>query len=411
MDRSQRLLVSLLSAAIRGQKPEISINEEINWEAVFEEAIAHDVHALVFPAVKDLDATVQPEHELLLQWEKAALLAGVKQVQHIEDVRMVLETLDQAGIPVIALKGLVLRELYPQPELRTMVDADILVHEEDMEKAKGILSRLGYYEESRDSKHIHFEHKTKKIIELHKTLVLPESFDKPFISMDSLWRRAKPCSIAGIPTQTLSDEDHLLHLSLHMAEHIKAYGFGLRQLCDFALLIERRGNSTDWNLFDKRIELMGITRFVQIMFHVCDILLGIRLPKNGRNTQFDRDKSSLDLLINDIISGGVYGQRGSVRHVGNQILRYSKRDDAEKQPNKVALLFSYLFPPVKRLGTRYTYTKHYPFLYPIAWVHRLFFNILYANFKKVYSTVFTESSASISLFQERQKLLQWLGLE
>ena len=42
-------------------------------------------------------------------------------------------------MPVIVLKGLVVREYYPQPEQRSMSDADIFVKAKDLNKSKKIL--------------------------------------------------------------------------------------------------------------------------------------------------------------------------------------------------------------------------------------------------------------------------------
>ena len=46
------------------------------------------------------------------------------------------------NIPVIVLKGLVVRDLFPNPTLRTMCDADILVKEKDLEN---VIQMKNYY--------------------------------------------------------------------------------------------------------------------------------------------------------------------------------------------------------------------------------------------------------------------------
>lgn len=47
----------------------------------------------------------------------------------------ICRALDDAGIDYIPLKGSVLCNLYPAPEMRTSSDIDVLVHEEDLERA------------------------------------------------------------------------------------------------------------------------------------------------------------------------------------------------------------------------------------------------------------------------------------
>lgn len=54
----------------------------------------------------------------------------------LNDALQKIETaLNEEQIPYIPLKGSVLRNLYPAPDMRTSSDIDVLVHEEDIDKA------------------------------------------------------------------------------------------------------------------------------------------------------------------------------------------------------------------------------------------------------------------------------------
>jgi hypothetical protein len=83
---------------------------------------------------------------------------------------MVLKVFNKESIPVIVLKGLVARDFYPKPELRTMSDADVLVNKEDLNRVKKLLKNLGYIESETTEVHIVFEHKEHYDIEVHWTL-------------------------------------------------------------------------------------------------------------------------------------------------------------------------------------------------------------------------------------------------
>ena len=39
---------------------------------------------------------------------------------------------------------------------------------------------------------------------------------------------------------------------MHMAAHLAATGFGVRQICDLVLLVEKKGDEIDWNKFIKK---------------------------------------------------------------------------------------------------------------------------------------------------------------
>ena len=62
------------------------------------------------------------------------------------------EILEKAQIPFLPLKGSVIRQYYSEAWMRTSCDIDILIHEEDIEKAKSILvNDYGYTDRGKGS--------------------------------------------------------------------------------------------------------------------------------------------------------------------------------------------------------------------------------------------------------------------
>ena len=55
----------------------------------------------------------------------------------------VLQKLTHYNIPIVALKGLVLRDFYPDKWMRYMSDFDLLVRESDMSQIDSILKNSG----------------------------------------------------------------------------------------------------------------------------------------------------------------------------------------------------------------------------------------------------------------------------
>ena len=78
---------------------------------------------------------------------------------------------DGPGIrTTVFLKGCNLKRLYPQPELRLMADADILIRMEQYDQIKSVMQSLGFACE-RESDH-EFIWRTKGLyLELHKRLL------------------------------------------------------------------------------------------------------------------------------------------------------------------------------------------------------------------------------------------------
>ena len=83
--------------------------------------------------------------EVKQKFEKQILTA----IYRYENINSELETLktafEEEKIPFIPLKGSVIRQYYPEPWLRTSCDIDILVHEEDIERAIAVLTDKNGY--------------------------------------------------------------------------------------------------------------------------------------------------------------------------------------------------------------------------------------------------------------------------
>ncbi len=77
--------------------------------------------------------------EILNYLKKTTFFSGVQQLNHIKEVSRILQRFQNEQIDILVLKGLVIRDLYPIPTLRTMSDADIVVIEENLEASKSFM--------------------------------------------------------------------------------------------------------------------------------------------------------------------------------------------------------------------------------------------------------------------------------
>lgn len=117
---------------------------------------------------------------------QAGVLRDAAQTQMLSILR---EQLNDAGIDFLLLKGAHLKALYPAPELRFMVDMDILVREQDQPRAKDILLANGFTLDFDNGKDIVFLKKPFLTVELHRTLFPEEYRMYPYFL--SVWERAE----------------------------------------------------------------------------------------------------------------------------------------------------------------------------------------------------------------------------
>ena len=251
MERSQRQIIKLLNLAIHGEK--LSDFKSISkWNEIMCEANAHEISALIYSSIYVIKSLEGLSREELNQWKKSTFFTGVGQISHYNQVGKLLEKFNEENIDVIVLKGLVVRDLYPKPEFRTMGDSDVLVHEEDLERVTELLQELGYkLEECEDEHgaHLVFSHEKYRHVEVHWTLVNDDYFLGTKEFEKDIWKNSMKIKIGKAEVLSLGWEDLALHLCLHMAVHIVCGGFGLRQLCDLVLLVEQKGDEINWESF------------------------------------------------------------------------------------------------------------------------------------------------------------------
>lgn len=407
MDSNQQILLTLLSAAINGENNVKIDNTNISLKDIYEEAKAHQVHALLYPLIKNMYADNYDNKEIISEWRKMSILIGMTQIEHINQMQKVFHQFNELDIPIIALKGLALRGLYPHPEFRSMSDADILIHKEDLDRSKQLLIQLGYYENSSNSIHITFHHKNHLPVELHWA---PIDYGNIKVARDfenTIWETTIPVTICNEPVLSLSPESQLLYLCLHLASHFVHSGFGLRQLCDIVLVINSVKPSIDWSSFYENCKLNGIDTFVIAIFTVCKKLFNIEVP-SILYFRACKDIHFINMLINDIFSSGVYGNKNIARVASSSILRAQDNKYCEYSKSKFLLALAFLFPLPKKLFARYSYAKKYPILTPIAWVHRIIYNMFHKDFNMFKKTI--SFSDSLSITQNRYEVINWLKL-
>jgi len=409
MDKNQQVLVDLLSAAIRDRKPELSFTRKIDWEVIFGEAQAHQVEALIYPVLQKLDKDQILNKDLLDRWKHVTLVKSYQQIQHLDRIGEVLQAFNNENIPVIALKGLVLRDFYLFPELRTMCDADLLIHKKDLAIAKTVLFDMGYTATTEPNpKHIGFNHKFYPLIEIHWTLVDPGTVISSATLEDSIWQNTKPVPISGVQALSLSNEDQLLSLLLHMANHFIFSGFGLRNLCDLVELIENKNIHINWDYFLLKSKECNIEKFTLAIFLCCKKLFQINFPDLFDFHIIENDPYLNELQQDIFLSKDSTTNKIALDLAGGQ-LRTVNRGKNNKIQSKYKFLFSFLFPKPQKLEFKFQYAHKYPILYPIACFHRLFIGRKYWRNTSFSEKIHLLKEAEL-IAQQRSQLLQWLNL-
>lgn len=171
------------------------------------------------------------------------------------ELRRVLDTLEQAGIPVLVLKGHALGQwLYPAPYLRECSDIDLLFADRrQAEHAAGAIEALGYAVLYRAGRFAH-EFSCRRAgwqtdLDLHWALAAAPALDR-LPGFESLLASAIALPGLGPSARGLAPVDALLHACVHRASNLGAgLGDRLKWLYDIHLLATGFAR-VDWDRFE-----------------------------------------------------------------------------------------------------------------------------------------------------------------
>lgn len=404
MQEYQKVIINLLKASINKKKISFDEDNKIDWNNLVSEAKQHKISALIYSSI-DRNSLTYIDNKNLDIWKQEIFKDSLIQIRNINSTLKLINNLNNQGIEVILLKGLVLRDLYPRLEYRTMSDVDILIREKDYFRVKNYLIKNDFeYYENNNPIHQGFVNSNKLFIEVHWRLINDNYLNRDMREFEEeVWKRVIDYDICGVHYKTLCTEDFLIHMCLHLAVHTKCSGFGLRQLYDMAVFINNM--NINWEKFCSRVCLYGISKFTKGIFELLHQIFDIKVPKNVLENQYVNNQE-IEILLNNILASGANGIKEEIN--GFEILCKCRNKEQYVYSN-LKRIFKLFFPTRSELSDRYEYAKKHSLFLPIAWLHHAITGIVIKRYGLV--GMFKYSKKSFDILNRRKKLIKSFELQ
>jgi len=379
----QQDVLNLVQAAIE-QKP-MDLSESFSIEETLPLLRLHNISTMCFygAALCGVDRKSPPMQELLSGCYRS-VLNSARQDQVFAQISKVFA---DNQIDYMPLKGILLKHMYPQPEMRVMGDLDILIRMEQYETVTGLFTQLGYvflketdHELIWDCKGVH--------VELHKR-VMP-SYNKDYYAyFGDGWRLAK-CQNGTCYTMT--DEDQFVYLFTHYAKHYRDGGIGIKQTVDLHLYLKQHPHM-DKAYVRRELSKLQLQDFYD---NLCRTL----------QTWFDgKEEDNITQLITDtVFKSGVFGERENQILSGGVRVVSTTKESARKNKWRKAI-----FLPYDSMCNRYPVLKRLPIALPIMWIVRWFEAVLFkrANIRRTLEEISVLEEEKVN---EQQAKLESIGL-
>lgn len=386
MNSFKRDILNLLKSALT--KEVITISADFDWEKAYRLGKAHGIlpmlHYGAFNSGLDLPDEIA---EKLKKMVFKGVFIDQNQLHETEEIRRCF--IDNK-IDFLPLKGMLIKHMYPCTDMRIMGDADILIRVEQYDAIKPIMEKLGYTELKESDHELIWEKKGALHVELHKRLI--PSYNKDYYNyFEDGWKLA--CK-TDTTEHKMKNEDNFIYLFTHYAKHYRDAGIGIRHLVDIYVFL-KSVPSLDWDYIDGELKKLQLLDFCRNSIDTVHVWFG----------DF-RDTEITDFITEWIFTSGSYGTREKL--LKSEGLKASKKVD--KNDVKKSKLKELVFPSAKKLSSKYTVLKKYPFSLPFVWVYRWITAMIFrrSNIKKHQESIEMMTADKISEFQRG---LNFVGLD
>lgn len=305
----------------------------------------------------------------------------------MQQLQAVYSAFDANGIDYMPVKGAVLKKLYPQPELRMMEDADVLIRVEQMPAIEPIMLGMEMEQRRGDENEYTWNH-PKLLLELHKAL-LPSGFGELSEYLKNGWE----CAVKEPEGSAykMREEDHFVFLVIHFAKHYMRGSISPKDICDF-WVFRNAYPGLDETYIEAEMKKLKLTDFYQNIRSVLDCWFCGAAPT-----------AAAEAMTEAVFRHGVADERTTFW--GYSILS-RQNGPGGLGSSKLRFLLSRIFPSLSFMQARYPVLMKKPWLFPVYWFVRWFQLIFQKNGLGWGSEVLLKEDA----FRQYAQQLQAVGL-
>ena len=386
LKKKVNVLSPLLKCALFGEEVDEQI-KSIASERVadlYDMTARHDIVNLIDYAFRKSGISVNDE-TLEYEYIKQQAMSVMRYENQNVALCNISELFEKEKIPFISLKGAVIRKFYPEPWMRTSCDIDILVHKQDLERAKkSVVEKLGFKYDKKYNYHDVSLYSDEDVhLELHFSI--KENMEKIDKLLDRVWDYATPKDNETFE-YVLTNEFFMFQTIAHMAYHFKSGGCGIRSYIDLMLLKKKL-------VFDEKV-LSDMLKECQLQtfYESCLRLIDVWFF-NGEHDEITRHMHKY------LVEGGTYGSKNAsiaVKRIEKGRLEYA---------------LERVFMPYDKLIITYPALKGRPWLTPLYQLKRWCRGVTNGKFGKKVRELSESTSVPQDKIDNLNVLLKRVGLK
>ncbi len=386
MDAS-KIMFALIRSELEGSAVgENTVNciDENARAALYSLSNAHDLAHVVGSALSKCGKLA--DDEISKKFQKKVFMAVYRYEGLQYELERCCDALEKARIEFMPLKGSVLRKYYIEPWLRTSCDIDILVREEDAERAASVLVEACEYEREGKGPHdVSLFSPNKNHIELHYDLIEDGRVNSCAEILRQVWDVALAKEGYAFWREMPDSLFYFYHIA-HAAKHFEDGGCGVRPLIDLWILDNMQG--VDKETRDELLKRGNLWRFAEVARKLSRVWLC--------DEAYDPLSEQMESYI---LRGGVYGT------TENRVVVHQQR-----KGGKFKYVLSKIFLPYDTIKFQYPVLQKHRWLTPFMQVRRWCKLIFCGHSKRVMRELKYNRDVSNEEAERTREFLQNIGL-
>lgn len=397
MSIEQKVFLSLLRDYVQGTV-DTCIPDTLNWTQLFSYAGEQSLLGICYAQLKIIHRKRKaiPEH-VLEQFHQGFFQDIYKSMNQQALYQELCGHFDSAEIEFCPFKGYIVRTYWPVPELRTMGDIDILIHDSDRQASDTVMKNLGY-KRLIDNHAVWTYYAEDIVFELHDHMfyeTLTQNIDYRCY-FDNAW---------SFLHSNLRESFHFLYIIAHLAKHTINKGMGFRAYLDLVFFCRSVGERLDWDWISKELESLKLLSFTETCFAFCRKWFGFVPPIATGELEEDFFFAVTQKLFND----GTYGlenRQNTGSHAAKEIMYSGK----SYWTGAILVALHRLFPSYKdmQLISWYAFLDGRPWLMPVAWAYRWWYCLVHKS--RHGRELLLEPFSKRKMIERRKNLIRDWGL-
>lgn len=355
-------MLYLMFCQIRGLKTNENLLKDTSPEMLFKVCEFHGVTPIVYDAIKDFEHfkdTIKRFKEVKEKSVRKNMMMDIER-------KRLFSFMDEKGIWHLPLKGVILKDYYPQAGERQMADNDILYDETFRKEVRDWFAQNGYtVVQFGKENHDVYEKEPIYNFEMHHRLfshIHRSVWAKYYANIQNRLLQMQGCEYA------FSTEDFYIYFLCHAFKHFDNSGTGIKFLADLFLYLDKNSNSMDWNYVNTELPKLGLDDFEkQAKKLIGSISTAVdKMQNDSASLETFKTAISNDTMLLHLFRSGKYGTMQN--RVEKKLNAYLSGSSKKK---KLQYTLERLFPDQTFMRKYYSIFGKYKVLMPIGWIYRI----------------------------------------